>query len=185
MNEIANVAQEILCAAKALAAQNGVAGMNVRAVAAKCGIAVGTVYNHYPDKGTLIAAVVEDFWRGAFSTIDRDALAALPPVEAIEAFYSQLTGYLTTFQVDWLEQLSLLGAAEKQTGRAWEKKMLGRIVSFLEGILSSSAGVLRAYTKPEREKLAQVIFDCLFAMLRRGETDFSFARALLQKILPA
>lgn len=183
MNEIVGIKESILSAAKELSAQKGIAVLNVREVAAACSISVGTVYNHYPDKGALIAAVVEDFWQGVFSTMDRAALCALPPAEALEAFYLQLAGYLAAFQVNWLEQLSLLGASEKQTGRAREKAMLGRIVGFVQSLLESSSAVLQAYNAAERNQLAQFLFDCLFAMLRRGETDFTFAKKLLLQLL--
>lgn len=49
----------ILAAARALVAERGAdAGMD--AIAAEAGVAVGTLYRHYPTKADLVAAVVDD-----------------------------------------------------------------------------------------------------------------------------
>lgn len=183
MYEIAGVKQTILEATKEFASENGIASVDIRSVAKKCGVSVGTVYNHYPDKGALIAAVIEDFWQNAFKDFNFRKLYSLPNVDALEVFYLHLSEYLSTFKTNWLEQLSLLGATEKKTGRAKEQEFLSHITGFIEQMLLKSEAVCQNYSDTEIKKLSQFIFDNLMAMLRRGETDFAFARHLLGKIL--
>lgn len=45
----------------------GAGALSIRAVAAACGVAVGTVYNSYPTKSDLVNDVVGRFWQRAFS----------------------------------------------------------------------------------------------------------------------
>lgn len=49
----------LLDAASAVVRRAGYAGANIRAIAAEAGVAVGTIFRHYPNKAALLAAVVE------------------------------------------------------------------------------------------------------------------------------
>ncbi|HSO33492.1 MAG TPA: helix-turn-helix domain-containing protein, partial [Labilithrix sp.] len=51
----ATVTEAILDAAEELAADVGVPGTNLQAVAKKAGVAVGTIYNHFEDRNELFA----------------------------------------------------------------------------------------------------------------------------------
>jgi AcrR family transcriptional regulator len=52
---------KILDAARALFEQHGFQGATMRAVAARAGVATGTIFTHFPDKGALlIEAILED-----------------------------------------------------------------------------------------------------------------------------
>lgn len=110
-------------------------------------------------------------------------LNKLPPVSALSVFYFQLAEYLSSFKVNWLEQLSLLSTSEKQTGRAKEKEVLGRITTFISNIITKSEVVSKEYSEADLKKLSILIFDNMMVMLKRGETDFTFAERLLTKIL--
>lgn len=58
---------KILDAAYEIATTKGLGALSIRAVAAACGVAVGTVYNSYPTKSDLVNDVVGRFWQRAFS----------------------------------------------------------------------------------------------------------------------
>lgn len=59
--------EQILDAAYEIATTKGLGALSIRAVAAACGVAVGTVYNSYPTKSDLVNDVVGRFWQRAFS----------------------------------------------------------------------------------------------------------------------
>jgi AcrR family transcriptional regulator len=66
----------IVAAAHGLVAERGYAGCSVAVVAAGAGVATGTVYRHFPDKGALFAEV----FRGATQReVDAVAEAAAEP----------------------------------------------------------------------------------------------------------
>ena len=62
----------ILDAACQLASEKGAGALNIRSVASRCGVAVGSVYNYYPNKSELVADAVEKFW---CNSIPHDQLA--------------------------------------------------------------------------------------------------------------
>ena len=50
MNLTATSKEDILKASRALIQQNGWAAVNIRAVAAACGVSVGCIYNYFASK---------------------------------------------------------------------------------------------------------------------------------------
>ncbi|MEG1068277.1 MAG: TetR/AcrR family transcriptional regulator [Anaerovoracaceae bacterium] len=53
-------------ACRELAEKQGLNNLNMRTVAEKCGVSVGSIYNYFPSKTDLIAATIQDIWRGIF-----------------------------------------------------------------------------------------------------------------------
>ena len=68
INTAATSKEEILEACKTIAAEKGLAALNMRAVAKHCNIALGSVYNYFCSKDDLIIAAVESVWQSIFGT---------------------------------------------------------------------------------------------------------------------
>ena len=62
MNTSVTSRDAILSVSRQFITQNGFGSVNMRAIAAACGVSVGSVYNYFPSKGDLICAVVESVW---------------------------------------------------------------------------------------------------------------------------
>ena len=54
--------EQIREAALAIAVREGIDHVSIRKLASACDMAVGSMYNYYPDKDALIEAVAETFW---------------------------------------------------------------------------------------------------------------------------
>ncbi len=65
----------LLAAASDLFAEQGYEATTTRAVAARAGVATGTVFAHFPDKAALAGALLEERIAGALAS----SLQALPP----------------------------------------------------------------------------------------------------------
>lgn len=78
----------ILAAAHRQVAEAGLASASMTTVAARAGVATGSLYRHFPSRGELLAAVVGDALRGEQALLDR-AGAAPEPVDG-------LTGWIRT-----------------------------------------------------------------------------------------
>ncbi|HEV8555378.1 MAG TPA: TetR/AcrR family transcriptional regulator [Actinophytocola sp.] len=82
--------REILKAAITLLTEHGYAGCSVAAVAARAGVATGTVYRHFPDKATLLTEV---FRTAATREISAVAAAARRPASIPD----KITAVIDTF----------------------------------------------------------------------------------------
>jgi len=83
----AAVTAEILDAAEAVIAANGVAGASIAAIARRAGVAVGTLYNYFPDRDAIVAAL----FRARRTALSPRIRAALPAAGGFEA---RLAGFL-------------------------------------------------------------------------------------------
>lgn len=66
MNLNATSKANILKTSRELIQQNGWAGVNIRSVAAACGVSVGCIYNYFASKTELLSATVESIWSDIF-----------------------------------------------------------------------------------------------------------------------
>ncbi len=75
----------IMAAARALAAEEGMAGVQIAAVAARADIAAGTVYRYFPSKIDLIAALVAAKSAAEIAALNVAADGAPGPLSALAA----------------------------------------------------------------------------------------------------
>ena len=73
MKPAATSKEEILAVCRELIHSEGGTALNVREVAAACGISVGTVYNYFGSKSELVEAAVESVWYDIFRCADSSA----------------------------------------------------------------------------------------------------------------
>ncbi len=62
MNKTLTSREAILSVGKEVIAESGLRALNMRNIAQKCGVAVGSVYNYFPSKSDLIVATIESVW---------------------------------------------------------------------------------------------------------------------------
>jgi AcrR family transcriptional regulator len=75
----------IIDAARALAAEGGMAAVQIAPVAERAGIAAGTVYRYFPSKTDLVAALVTTLSEREIGEVRRAASAAPGPLSALAA----------------------------------------------------------------------------------------------------
>ena len=74
---------------------------SLRAVAKDCGIAVGTIYNYFPDKETLIASVFAEDWAVIIAETEADISRSESMEEGIRAVYSGLVRFTQSHEAVW------------------------------------------------------------------------------------
>jgi AcrR family transcriptional regulator len=85
VQKIASRHAAIIAATGALAAEGGMASVQIAPVAERAGIAAGTVYRYFPSKIDLIAALVAAKSEAEIAAVDRAADVAPGPLSALAA----------------------------------------------------------------------------------------------------
>lgn len=180
-----NPKEIILSAAKDIALKDSINKINIRLVAQKSNMAIGSVYNYFPTKADLLVAVIEDFWTEAFQTIDFKALAHKEFYDKIEEIYYSLYDYLNKFKENWLEQISLLSTQEKKLGRKREAEYFTKMHNMIIALMDKDETISKHTWKDgiSKEKTAEFIFNNMLLMLKKGEKDFQFFINVLKKIM--
>ena len=124
MNLTATSKEDILKASRALIQQNGWAAVNIRAVAAACGVSVGCIYNYFASKTELVSATVESIWNDIFhrpedEAVFRDTLACVRWMyRQLEYGCAQYPGFFTHHSLGFMHQGTADGKQQMQ--QAWQ-----------------------------------------------------------------
>lgn len=84
--------RRILRAAEALFARRGYAGTTMGAIARRAGLAVGTLYNYFPSKPELVAALLQRETRDALEAGERERKR--PPADPVAAIQGLFEVYV-------------------------------------------------------------------------------------------
>lgn len=99
---------EILDVAYARAQQDGLGGLSIRSVARECGVAVGTLYNYFPDKASLVSAIVLRFWGLVSKSCEGNFVSGESALDCCRALFTKLKALLSGFQINWLREISMV-----------------------------------------------------------------------------
>ncbi|MDC7789583.1 TetR/AcrR family transcriptional regulator [Rhodoplanes sp. TEM] len=83
---------DILASARAVAAAQGLAGVQIVPVAERAGIAAGTVYRYFPAKADLVAALLEQVSGQEVAAMVKAAAAAPGPLSGLAAAVTTFAG---------------------------------------------------------------------------------------------
>ena len=66
VNHLATSKENILAASRELIKESGWTAVSIRAVASRCSVSAGTIYNYYESKADLLGDTIESIWREIF-----------------------------------------------------------------------------------------------------------------------
>ena len=177
MNTSVTSRDTILSVSRQFITQNGFGSVNMRAIAAACGVSVGSVYNYFPSKGDLICAVVESVWHDIFHLSGQsnqfssftDCVKWL--FDSIRQGCAECPAFFT------LRSLSF-SASEKQKGREMMERSFAHIRASMLRVLQSDPNVRKDAFDGElgREEFVQMVFTLITTALLEDQQD---CRALL------
>ncbi len=163
--------EEILQHALEIAMRDGIDKVSIRKLAEECNIGLGSMYNYYPNKQTLMTAVSENFW----SLILRDQEKLYRPGMGFTMFlgqyYSFLNGRLFSYDNSWLREMD--ESTRKQT------------VAFLQRVLDEDERVVPSIWNIDlnQRTFCEYVLTNMLALLRMGESNCRFFIFLLEHLL--
>lgn len=185
MNRIVTSREQLLKAAKEIAYQDGLEHVNIRAVAGRCHVSVGSIYNYFPTKADLMFSIAEDFWDRVFSGEEWRKLPADHFVDYCEGCFKILSEKLSVFEKSWLVKIQVLGVRDKQKGRELELKWFNYMIEEILKALNTDGRVKQDIWNENftKEEFSRFIFQNIMNQLRQGIQEFRFLRSLLDSLL--
>ena len=110
MNKIVTSKEEILKTSRELIQEQGWSAVNIRSVAAACGVSVGSIYNYFDSKAALVGAAVESVWFEIFHRQDdeeifQDTIACITWMyERMEYGSRQYPGFFTLHSLGFMQE---------------------------------------------------------------------------------
>ena len=182
MNPMATSKEDILQISRKLIQQNGWAGVNIRSVAAACGVSVGCIYNYFGSKTDLLSATVESIWNDIFHHPEDEAVFQ-DTLSCVRWMYKQLEygcqrypGFFTHHALGFVQQDTADGKQQMQ--RAWQ-----HILDALCTVLRNDARIRAdAFTEEFTvEKFAEMLFSLMLSALVRQDFDPSTVLEIVRR----
>lgn len=183
--------ETILSVAYDRAQKDGMASLGIRTIANECGVAIGTIYNYFPDKASLVTEVVARFWRTAIdeagvltSAEERSQGAEGTLMVYCRCLAQGLTESLGHFQASWLREISNLDSRSLERTRVAEEECFRGISrGIARHIEADTAITARAREKFETEQLASFIWKGMFGSIKLGDPSCKTLFSLLELAL--
>lgn len=172
MNKRVTSTDKILEQALLIAKKEGVDKLSIRKLSAACGIAIGSVYNYYPDKETLVTAVAEEFWNPIFADQDKLYRTNMSFTRFLEQYYSYLYAKMSPYDRSWVRDL------EGKIPMEDTMKLFLRILKEDEQVNHS---IWNMEFQPE--DFCRYVFKNIMALLQSGEINCRFFIYLLDNLL--
>lgn len=183
MNRVVTSAKDILAAGRELVERDGIQAVNMRSVAAACGVAVGSVYYYYPSKADLTAAIVQDIWEGILGQREESCTDSFP--EYVAWLYGRMRSG-TAGSSSFLAEHSLgFGNGGKGKGRQVMVNYFGRVEAALTTALRRDRRVgegVFSETLAE-EAFSGFVLRNLLGELSGGAADCGVLLEIIKKVL--
>ena len=165
MNTVVTSKEEILKTSRELIRREGWSAVNIRSVAAGCGVSVGSIYNYFDSKADLVGAVVESVWCEIFhrpedAAVFRDTQACIIWLYGrMEYGSKQYPGFFALHPAGFAGEDPSDG--KKRMQQAWQHMLDGLWYCFAAGMPTSA---LDAFTEHFRwRNLADLLFSLMLS----------------------
>ncbi|MDD3409947.1 MAG: TetR/AcrR family transcriptional regulator [Eubacteriales bacterium] len=184
MNTAVTSREEILLACRELVSENGLSALNMRAVAQRCGVALGSLYNYFPSKSDLTLAAIESVWQDIFHMESCGAPVRSFP-DSVQWICERVRAGMATYPQFFTAHS--IGFASEEKGRA--REMMGRYFEHMKGSMrlalqqdpavraDAFGGVLT------REAFLDFVLSSLMTVLMRPTADCAVLLELIRRAI--
>ena len=184
MNTVVTSREDILKTSRELIQRQGWSAINIRSVAAACGVSVGSIYNYFNSKAALVSATVESVWCEIFrrpedEAVFHDTQAYITWMyEQMEYGCKQYPGFFTLHSLGFMQE-------EKADGKRRMQQVWQHIIDGLCCVLTQDARI-RADAFTEQftpERFAGVLFSFMLSALLRQDYDPTAGLEIVRRAL--
>lgn len=176
--------EAILCVGKEIVLEKGLQGLNIRDVAKRCSISVGTIYNYFPTKSDLIVATIESVWKEIMHgyKICEEQHNFVDSVQSL--FLTVQKGsekYPSFFSVHSMS----LAALDKEKGRQSMERYFLHIKKGLLATLNTDSKVNEVAFSAvfQKEDFIEFVFTNLMTLLIQGIESCDFLLEAIRRII--
>jgi|GEM_PF-1791957 len=123
---LTNVKEDILAVTRQMIKETGYSELNIRNIAARCGVATGTVYNYYTSKNQIIAEILLNEWNLMLRRVDQSTRHSAPQIDKLEIIYAELNNFMINVHGKWFQTHPVENTEEMNMSKLNEKRKLLR-----------------------------------------------------------
>lgn len=184
MNTIVTSREDILQTCRELIRTQGWEAVNIRNVAKACDISVGSIYNYFQNKSSLVAAAVESVWcdifhmpenRGEFGSFTECVEWAY---ESMRKGQQKYPGFFSMHSVNFIGESRKDGQQLMQ--KSWEHIKTGFYAVLMQDKKINHSVFTSEFTP---EKFVELIFSLILSSLLQQDYDSSKVVSMIRLVL--
>jgi AcrR family transcriptional regulator len=170
---IEDLRENLLQQARQLLLEDGGGGLTIRRVAARCHVAVGTVYNYFQSKDELMAQVMLREWRASMDSMHRIAQHAPTVMEGLESMCREVRSFAALYRDVWMRYAETGGMMPQLTPR--HALLVGQVQEMVAMLLERHGCLWTEY-------LPTYLAETVLTASGRGEEGFEQIRTILMRL---
>jgi AcrR family transcriptional regulator len=174
---LSNVKEDIMQTTRDMIIESGYSGLNIRDIAARCGIATGTFYNYFGSKQEIVSAILASDWDKMERFIQRRLISELDMYSQLEEVFNGLKQMMYSVHKIWSEGFpSDLESGTMNRLQAVKQKLRNDFSQTIRQIISGKV--------PEKDEAftADFIARMFFSYAYDNDSDFKQLRAAIEKL---
>jgi len=121
-----NVKEDILLVTRELLKETGYSDLNIRKIAAQCGVATGTVYNYYSSKNDIIVEILLNEWNLMLRRMDLNTKPVSAMIDKLEIMFNELNNFMINVHGAWFQTHPVSNESNMDVNRIKEKNKILR-----------------------------------------------------------
>lgn len=176
--------ESILVACKDIVRESGMPALNMRNVAQRCQVAVGSIYNYFPSKEDLILATVASIWNEILS-FDKNALQNTSFIEVVQHLFNNVQAGAQTYPLFLIIHSMSFMEVDKEKGRQAMNHFFGKIEDNLLSTLKADPNIRQdVFTDEFTEKsFVRFVISNVLALIINRSGDIKFLEQIIQKTI--
>ena len=184
MNHLATSKEDILAASRELIKENGWTAVSIRAVASRCCVSAGTIYNYYESKAALLGDTIESIWHEIFfrpqdEQVFHDVTTCITWIYDRLAYGTkQFPGFFSLHSFGFMKE-------EKTDGKKRMMQTWGHILNGLCDVLKNDPKIRPGVFDQQftEKQFADILFSLVLVSMIRQDYDPSSVLMLVNKTL--
>ncbi len=184
MNTVVTSREAILQVCRALVSEQGLSALNMREVARRCQVALGSLYNYFPSKNDLTLAVIESVWRDIFAAMPlKNTSLTLPDYTA--ALFAAVRAGMQTYPHFFTAHSVSVANDNKGPARALMGRYLAAIQAGMAEALAQDAAVNPAAFGPSftRDDFLGYVRESLLMLLMQQRPDCAVLVEMIRRAI--
>ena len=140
MNTIVTSKEEILAECRKMVSEDGLQAINIRTVAGRCNVSVGSIYYYFSGKDELVLETIESVWKDFFN-VDEQGATDLPFPEYVEWIFQSVNDGVNEYPNFFNAHSLSFASEERSKARSTMDRFLEQIKSGLSEKLKKDGSV--------------------------------------------
>lgn len=184
INTVVTSKEAILKGCRDMVSETGLSAVNMRSVAKRCGVALGSLYNYFPSKDALILATIESVWEDIFH-MDSPCEISLPFVEYVNWIFESVRRGAGEYPNFFTAHSLIFASGERDRAKHTMEHYFSHIkLGMMEALDSDPAVYSQTFSDTfSKSAFLDFVLMNLLTGLMRKETDCSLLLELIRRAI--